>query len=85
MKQPSALPFCTTLVSPVTIDTPAAWAAAAIEAAIRCRSATGNPSSRMKPHDRYSGRAPDMARSLTVPLTARSPMSPPGKNSGDTT
>ena len=52
---------------------------------MRRRSATGKPSSRMKPADRYSGRAPHTARSLTVPLTARSPMSPPGKNSGDTT
>ena len=60
-------------------------AAAFIEATIRVRSATGKPSSRMKPADRYSGVAPDTARSLTVPLTARSPMSPPGKNSGETT
>ncbi len=35
--------------------------------------------------ERYSGVAPLMARSLTVPLTARSPMLPPGKNSGRTT
>ena len=39
----------------------------------------------MKPADRYSGRAPHIARSFTVPFTARSPMSPPGKNSGETT
>ena len=32
-----------------------------------------------------SGRAPETARSLTVPLTASSPMSPPGKKSGLTT
>src|SRR5690606_9575897 len=43
------------------------------------------PSSRISPQDRKAGRAPLMARSLTVPLTARSPMLPPGKNSGRTT
>ena len=45
----------------------------------------GKPSSRMKLADRCRGRAPPTARSLTVPLTARSPIEPPGKNSGDTT
>ena len=65
--------------------TPAAAAAARMDSATRVRSATGKPSSRMKPADRYSGVAPATDRSLTVPLTARSPMSPPGKNSGDTT
>src|SRR6185437_13116898 len=35
--------------------------------------------------DRNSGVAPDIARSLTVPLTARSPIEPPGKNGGLTT
>ena len=39
----------------------------------------------MKPAARYSGRAPDMATSLIVPCTDRQPMSPPGKNSGETT
>ena len=39
----------------------------------------------MNPTVRKSGTAPHMARSLTVPLTARSPMLPPGKNSGRTT
>ena len=43
------------------------------------------PSSRMKLADRCSGFAPAMARSLTVPCTASEPMSPPGKNSGETT
>ena len=60
-------------------------AAASIEAMIRTRSMTGKPSSRMNPADRHIGVAPDTARSFTVPLTARSPMSPPGKNSGETT
>ena len=32
-----------------------------------------------------SGRAPATARSLTVPLTASSPIEPPGKRSGLTT
>ncbi len=56
-----------------------------MDATIRSRSATGKPSSRMKLADSHSGRAPLTARSFTVPLTARSPMSPPGKNSGETT
>jgi hypothetical protein len=46
------LPFCTTFVSPVTMCTPAACAAALIDATIRVRSATGSPSSRMKPAER---------------------------------
>ncbi len=37
MNRPSPLPFSTTLVSPVTIATPAAAAARAIEAATRRR------------------------------------------------
>ena len=43
------------------------------------------PSARMNAVERYSGVAPDIARSLTVPLTARSPIEPPGKNIGLTT
>ena len=39
----------------------------------------------MKPAVSASGCAPLQARSLMVPLTARSPMLPPGKNSGFTT
>jgi hypothetical protein len=39
----------------------------------------------MKQVDRYRGTAPAMARSLTAPFTASSPMSPPGKKSGETT
>ena len=72
-------------MSPVTICTPAAAAASRMDSAIRLRSATGKPSSRMNPADRYCGVAPLTARSLTVPLTANSPMSPPGKNNGETT
>ena len=34
---------------------------------------------------RKRARAPHIARSFTVPLTANAPMSPPGKNSGRTT
>ena len=67
------------------MQTPAAVAAFRIDSATRVRSATGKPSSRMNPAVRYNGVAPATDRSLTVPLTARSPMSPPGKNSGDTT
>ena len=51
-----------------------AAAASRIDPTIRCRSATGKPSSRMKPAVRYSGVAPDTARSLTCLLyTSPSP------------
>ena len=39
----------------------------------------------MNAAERNSGLAPPTARSLTVPCTARLPMSPPGKNGGRTT
>ena len=39
----------------------------------------------MKLAARYSGFAPFIATSFSVPCTDRQPMSPPGKNSGDTT
>ena len=39
----------------------------------------------MKPALKYSGLAPAIARSLTVPQTASVPISPPGKKSGLTT
>jgi NADPH:quinone reductase-like Zn-dependent oxidoreductase len=39
----------------------------ASSAAVRFRSSIGKPSSRMNPADRYSGRAPLIARSFTVP------------------
>jgi len=57
MKTPSALPFSTTLVSPVTTGTPASRAARAIDSTMRLRSASGKPSSMMKLAARYSGRA----------------------------
>ena len=85
MKTPSPLPCSTTFVSPVTMGTPASRAAWAIDSTMRFRSASGKPSSRMKLAERYSGFAPDMATSFTVPCTDRQPMSPPGKNSGETT
>ena len=40
--------------------------------------AVENPSSRIKLALSQSGSAPHILRSLTVPLTARVPMSPPG-------
>ena len=49
MNTPSPLPASTTLVSPVTTGTPASREAAAIESTMRFRSASGKPSSRMKP------------------------------------
>ena len=78
---PSPLPRSTTLVSPVTIGTPASAQAAAIDATMRRRSSIGKPSSSTKPALRASGSAPHIARSLTVPCTASEPMSPPGKKS----
>jgi hypothetical protein len=39
----------------------------------------------MSAADSHSGRAPTIARSLTVPLTASSPIEPPGKRIGCTT
>ena len=85
MNTPSPLPFSTTLVSPVTTGTPASRAAWPIDFTMRCRSASAKPSSMMKLALRYSGTAPSMATSLTVPCTDRQPMSPPGKNSGEIT
>ena len=81
----STLPRLTTLVSPVTICTPASRAVSRIEDKMRLRSDIGNPSSMMNDSERYSGSAPDIARSFVVPQTASLPMSPPGKNMGLTT
>ena len=85
MKSPSAAPRSTTLVSPVTMGTPASRAVAAVLAHSSRRSASANPSSMMKAAASASGRAAAVARSLTVPATERRPMSPPGKVSGCTT
>ena len=48
-------------------------------------SSAGSPSSSTSDRLSASGRAPETARSLTVPLTASSPIEPPGKRSGLTT
>ena len=86
MKILSPLPRPTTLVSPVTMRHAGALGGARAPSRPRARSsASGSPSSRMNASDRQSGRAPPTARSLTVPLTASSPMSPPGKKIGVTT
>jgi hypothetical protein len=42
MNTPSPLPCSTTLVSPVTMGTPASRAAAAIDSTMRLRSASGS-------------------------------------------
>ena len=73
------------MVSPVTICTPAAFAAVAALVTKRRSVSVGSPSSIMSEKLRYSGFAPHMARSLTVPHTASLPMSPPGNSSGVTT
>ena len=49
------------------------------------RTSASRPSSRISERLSASGRAPAIARSLTVPLTASSPIEPPGKRSGLTT
>ena len=56
-----------------------------MSATISRRESIGKPSSSTNAADRASGRAPIMARSLTVPCTARWPADPPGKRSGLTT
>ena len=76
---PSAAPRSTTLVSPVTIEIPTVAAASAMSATMPRRSSIGNPSSSTKAADSATGRAPIMARSFTVPCTARWPADPPGK------
>ena len=85
MYTPSAAPFPTTLVSPVTICTPALAAASLMSATISRSSAIGNPSSMTKAADSHCGRAPETARSLIVPCTATCPIEPPGKRRGETT
>src|SRR3954462_2663933 len=85
MYMPSAWPRSTTLVSPATILTPASRAAAAIASTSAVSVSASSPSSRISERLSASGRAPATARSLTVPLTASSPIEPPGKRSGLTT
>src|SRR5271167_3029997 len=82
---PSAAPLGTTLVSPVTICTPALAAAAAMSATISFSSAMGKPSSSTNAAEIQDGTAPDIAKSLQVPWMASSPMEPPGKRLGCTT
>ena len=85
MYMPSACPRSTTFVSPATICTSAARAAAAIASTSARSVPDGRPSSMISESVSASGRAPAIARSLTVPLTASSPIEPPGKRSGLTT
>ncbi len=78
MKTPSQAPRSTTLVSPVTIGTPASSAVSRIVRQIARSSSRAKPSSMMKAAASASGRAAAVARSFTVPATERRPMSPPG-------
>ena len=85
MNTPSPLPCSTTLVSPVTTGTPAlAPPRPSIDDALQLgeREAFFEDEAR---RSGQSGAAPIIATSLSVPCTARQPMSPPGKNSGETT
>gem|GEM_PF-6152435 len=77
-------PRSTTLVSPVTIGTPALFATRAMDRTITSMVSTENPSSRMNPADNANGRAPTTDTSLIVPHTESDPISPPGKINGDT-
>src|SRR4051812_39975209 len=85
MYRPSAWPRSTTLVSPPTIRTSAASAARAIASTSARSVSASRPSSRIRLSVSASGFAPPIARSLTVPLTASSPIDPPGNRSGLTT
>jgi hypothetical protein len=67
MKTPSPLPRSTTFVSPVTTGTPQRREAPAIECTTLRSVASGKPSSRMKAALRYTGLAPSIATSFTVP------------------
>jgi hypothetical protein len=62
--------------------TPALRAACAHGAISASRIGVGRPASSTKLTTIASARAPETARSFTVPLTASSPMDPPGKRSG---
>src|SRR3954451_18098806 len=82
---PSACALSTTLVSPATISTSSARAAAAIASTSARSTPASSPSSSTSDRVSATGRAPAHARSLTVPLTASSPIEPPGKRRGRTT
>src|SRR4051794_18744313 len=82
---PSACPRSTTFVSPATMRTSAASAARAIASTSARSTSASSPSSRISARLSASGRAPPIARSLTVPFTASSPIEPPGNRSGLTT
>ena len=71
MYSPSAAPLETTFVSPVTICTPAASAAAFMSATIDLSRSISKPSSITNAAESHCGLAPLTARSLTVPCTAR--------------
>ena len=67
------------------LDAGSAWRRVAIASTSARSTSELRPSSRIIDTVSASGRAPDTARSLTVPLTASSPIEPPGKRSGLTT
>ena len=85
MYSPSAAPRLTTLVSPVTISTPAASAAAGHVGDDGAQLGHREPLLEDERGRQPGGRAPITARSLTVPWTARWPIDPPGNRSGLTT
>ncbi|MBA7575911.1 hypothetical protein ES708_17747 [subsurface metagenome] len=81
----SALPFSTTLVSPVTIFKPISSRTFFVENNIFLKSETGKPSSRINERLIAAGVHPVVTRSFTVPHMLSFPISPPGKNIGFTT
>ena len=77
--------FSITLVSPATTATPASFAVSAMARTQDSNTVRGRPSSRIHPAVRYSGLAPLIKTSLTVPQTESLPMFPPGNSIGVTT
>ena len=75
----SALPCSTTLVSPPAMTTPARRAAAAMARDFGFQDLGRQPGFQDVADHQRLRRAPETARSLTVPFTASSPMEPPGK------
>jgi len=85
MKIPSTFPLSTTLVSPVTILTPAFSEVSLIDFTIFLKSFIKNPSSIIKLKLKNLGIEKLVTKSFTVPQTASFPISPPLKNNGFTT
>ena len=82
---PSAWPRSTTLVSPATISHAGGGRGRGDRVDLGAQHVGVQALLEDQRRLSASGRAPPIARSLTVPLTASSPIEPPGKRSGLTT